>query len=153
MPFLLTILQAYGIHASKDPTKGLSNDTGDVCAKMADKRACAAKLVGNAAEDDALHRDGKRFLELHIDLLRMSRADTTNARIQMIKDVYSLIPWWLQIVIVFVGIAFMITLGITGIVILVHLKDNPVAMGKVFALSAFTVAIIVAYAWTQTFAS
>ena len=147
MSFIEIVLSAYGLRSGggKKPSMDDLRDTkGDVCAKMDDKKACEAKLVGRALEDDALHRDGIRWLWEHIDLLRLSQADTTHSRYAMVIRMIKAVPGWMWYPVVII----MIIAGIFGLMllaILVRSIKNPMIMVKLAVLGAFSTAVMFAY--------
>ena len=146
MSFIELVLSAYGLHKNggKPSVKDLRDSTGDVCAKMDDKKACEEKLVGHALEDDALHRDGIRWLWEHIDLMRTTRADISHSRIAMILHAVRAVPAWLWypfIVLMVIATLF----GLMLLAIVVRSFQNPIIMVKLAVLGAFSTAVFFAF--------
>ena len=146
MSFIQLVLSAYGIKrgGTKPSMDDLKDSTGDVCAKMDDKEACESKLVGHALEDDALHRDGIRWLWDHIDLLRATRADTAHSRWKMARNAIRAVPGWMWYpIIVLMGVVFVFCLMMLAIV--VRSFKNPIIMVKLAVLGTFSFVVLLAF--------
>jgi hypothetical protein len=146
MSFIELVLSAYGLHkgGGKPSVKDLKDSSGDVCAKVDDKQACQAKLVGRAVEDDALHRDGIRWLWEHIDLMRTTRADTSHSRFAVILHAIRAVPGWMW----YPFVVLMIVAGLFGLMMLaivVRSFKNPIIMVKLAVLGAFSTAVFFAF--------
>jgi hypothetical protein len=148
MSFLELFLSSYGLRrgGGKKPSVEDLRDPGgkDVCAKMDDKKACEAKLIGSSGEDDQLHRDGIRWLWEHIDLLRLTQADTSHSRLALLLRLARSVPGWLWYPLVIV----MIIAGIFGLMMLAIVArsfKNPIIMVKLLVLGGFSFAVMTAY--------
>ena len=142
--FIELVLSSYGLRDKKTSMADLSASPGDVCDKVTDKVACNAKLVGDSLSDDALHRDGIRWLWTHISLLRATRADATRSRWETLKHMIKAVPGWMWYPIVILLIIAAI-FGLSLLAVVVKSIKNPIIMVKLVVLGLFSSSVVYAY--------
>lgn len=146
MSFVEVALSAYGLQkgGSSHGAAELRDTTGDACDKMDDKEACKRLLLGRPQEDDQFHRDGIRWVSLHLDLMRRTQADTSSSRWNTIRNMVRAVPGWMWYpicVVLIIAALFALML----LAVCVRAIKNPAIGIKLAVLGLFSTSVLAAY--------
>ena len=153
MVFMDLILSSYGIQPKGSGTVGkdLKNSTKTkTCAD--DDQACKddwQRLLERGMALDSIDidgEDGQRWINLHDDIMRQSKVDQTISRFQMLWTLYKATPLWLKVLMSVMIIIFVLIGFIPGLMILVELLSNKIALFKLGFLCAFVFLVFVGFA-------
>lgn len=150
MVFIDLVLSSYGVQKGGGTAgKELQDSTRTrTCAD--DDQACKDEWKRQKEEGKALDsidgNDGQRWVDLHDDILRQSKVDQTISRFQMLWTLYKATPLWLRII-MFIMIIIVVLIGfIPGLMILVELLSNKIALFKLGFLCAFVFIVFIGFA-------
>lgn len=152
MVFIDLVLGSYGIQKGGGSVgKELRDNTKTrTCAD--DDQACKdewqkMKERGKALDSvDIDGDDGQRWVDLHDDILRQTKVDQTVSRFKMLWTLYKATPLWLKILMSIMIIIFMLIGFIPGLMILVELLSNKIALFKLGFLCAFVFLVFIGFA-------
>jgi hypothetical protein len=147
------ILSTYGIEKKddrelskdvKDNEKVIQCDDKDQECKDSWKRM---KQSGKALDSVALDGDdGQRWIDLHDDIMRRSSVDKTVSRFAMLWALYQATPFWIKIIMFIMMVVFALVAFIPGLMILLELLSNKIAMFKLGFLCAFVFMVFLGFA-------
>lgn len=152
MGFVEIVLSSYGIEKKGD--KAVVGDLAESdkeykCAEG--DQACkdkwnAMKRSGKALDSvDIDGDDGQKWVDMHDDIMRRTRVDKSVSRFKMLWTLYKATPGWVKIIMSIMIIIFVLIAFIPGLVILLEVLQNEIAIFKLTFLFAFGLMIFIGF--------
>ena len=151
MGFFDMILSAYGINKPTGPLiQGTDGGDRTLCATndpecLAGLQRAMKETVGTTSLDSDDRLDEQRWVNLHQEVIRRSQTDKTLSRWNMLVTLYKSLPKWIKIMLLIVFFILCLIGVIPGLMILVEVMSNAMAMFKVIVLMLFGFSLILGY--------
>ena len=146
------VLNAYGVKKqTQAQAKGLADD-GETTLCADNDPQCLAGLnktlhenTGMSSLDGDDRRDEQRWVDMHEAIMRRSAVDKSISRWNLVWSLYKATPRWVKILLfVFLVVGALIAL-IPGLMIILEVLNNKIALFKVVVLVALAVLVLIGY--------